>query len=299
VAEPPGRAEARLVVAAAAAVGLLFLSVATCVGSSVPTAWSAAGCAVLAALAGGALVDALRVARPRGVAPGVYLLPFDLVDVSPSTVRVVPLATARDVRVAVDPEHPGIEVVRADGAAYFFAFAEEAHAAGAHAEILAAIARVEQLGDHRDDAVLAPADPFVELRTGEWPISRVESRPRRPRIGRASVVAASIASALLGLVDFHYAARADDDARFATAFALGTVSSYRAYLSSGGGRYSNEVVATLIPRLELRLAILDAPRLADVESLETFIAKYPRSIYADVARAELATKVPGVNVASP
>jgi hypothetical protein len=113
------------------------------------------------------------------------------------------------------------------------------------------------------------------------------------------VVAAAIASALLGLVDFHYAARADDDARFATAFALGTVSSYRAYLSSGGGRYSNEVVATLIPRVELRLAILDAPRLADVESLETFIAKYPRSIYADVARAELATKVPGVNVASP
>jgi hypothetical protein len=301
VSEPAGGAKLRLKVAAGAAIALLFSSVATCVGGSAPTIASAIGLVVLAAVAGGALIDALRVAKmhPYGVAPGVYLLPFDVVEVSSKRVRVVPLATARDVRVVAKTGAARIEVVCTDGASLFFAAVDVTHAEGAHAAILEAIARVESLGDSRDNAVLAPLDPFVEFRTGAWP-APVTAPSRTPvQLGRAAVAIAALASGFLGAVAFHYAERTNDDARFATAFSRGSVAGYRAYLASGGGRYSAEVVATLIPRLELRRALLDAPRLADVESLETFIAKYPDSIYAEVARNELATKVPGVNVTAP
>ncbi len=306
------RSGSALAIAATMALGVAILF--ACTASTAPSLALLVTHVGLAVLAAGAIAGALRSRRASpggGVAAGIYLFPFDLVDARESRIRLYPLASARDVRVRADEgAHCAatLEIEFADKTAFALAVNERAIADDLRAEIVRTVGRIEALANAGDLATVAVYDVFHELReAGGWgdasSVRSVHSAPRVPsRGGRVSVAVAAWAAALgvgaaVGAASFSYSKTTNDDLRFARANTRGTIDSYAQYLASGGGRYEAEVLRTRLPCAELRIALLRSPSLHDTKPLATFVKRYPASYCTDSAKLALSQHVEGVRVA--
>ena len=320
------RSGSALAIAATMALGVAILF--ACTASTAPSLALLVTHVGLAVLAAGAIAGALRSRRASpggGVAAGIYLFPFDLVDARESRIRLYPLASARDVRVRADEgahaaatleiefgdaaraesHGPTLSLATRAGTTFALAVNDRAIADDLRAEIVRTIGRIEALANAGDLATVAAYDVFHELReAGSWgDASSVRTVPRvSSRGGRVFVAVAAWAAALgvgagVGAASFSYSKTTNDDLRFARANSRGTIDTYAQYLVSGGGRYEAEVLRTRLPCAELRIALLRTPSLHDTKPLATFVKRYPASYCTDTAKLALSQHVEGVRVA--
>ncbi len=311
------RSFAALALAATMALGVAILF--ACTASTAPSLALLVTHVALAVVAAGATAGALRSRRASpggGVASGIYLFPFDLVDARKSTIHLYPLAGAHDVRVRNREGERGatLDIEFAAGAMFSLAVEDRAIADELRAEIVRTVGRIEALTNAGDLATVAVYDVFHELReAGTWgDVSFVLPAPRAPRLSRAprqsTVMRAHMAAcatwsvaigvgAAIGASSFAYGKTTNDDLRFARANSRDTSDSYVQYLTSGGGRYEAEVLRTRLPCAEIRTVLARSPALNDTKPLATFVKRYPASYCTDTAKLVLSQKIEGVHVA--
>jgi len=247
----------------------------------------AAAYAACGAVLGASAARAARAMRRRShpIAPGTYVFPLDLVDVTSDAVSALPLGELRAVDVRRAGRRACDVLLRfSDGTVRDFRVETRDDAEAAHRLLERAQRTLELLTVHPDMAEAFASDVFYDLRADGF--AKAHGAPPSARRGARSVllgaaIGASVAASALSIRN-----DASDDAMFARAAQTSDAArGYEAYLAAGR-RHAGEARG-LLDQLREQAAARDAAQTeaALVPAAELPPADVPDAQLTDAARA--------------
>jgi hypothetical protein len=235
------------------------------------TKWLIVDCALLSAAAYGVLhaVGLLTALESLPYRPGTYLFPGCAVDARGPVLQVWDMSDAEVVE-RVDSPSPGLALKMRDGSRVVIPARSAKEAERAEAALTQLRKRLAEAIERGDMHTLAGLDPLHDSAMS-CPIGPTEKmKPRVSIWARVDWAIALVLGFALGHTLVTSRNSISDDAMYQTVLADGTAGAYRQYLAQGG-RHSQDVEQTLLPRAELH----DAEAARDIKAVEGFGAAHP------------------------
>jgi hypothetical protein len=247
------------------------------------TKWWIVDGSLLAGAAYGVLhaVGLLTALESLPYRPGTYLFPGCAVDARGPVLQVWDMSDAEAVERVNSPA-PGLALKMRDGSRVVIPARTAQDAERAEAALAPLRKRLAEAIERGDMHTLAELDPLHDSAMSS-PIGPTEKMKRRVSIWtRVDWAIALVLGFALGHALVTSRNSISDDAMYQTVLAEGTAVAYRQYLSQGG-RHSQDVEQTLLPRAELH----DAEAAHDIKSVETFAETHPSAKIATEVDAAL------------
>jgi hypothetical protein len=212
--------------------------------------------------------------------PGTYLFPGCAVDARGRVLQVFDMSDADGVERVNSPS-PGLALKMRDGSRLVIPARSVKDAERVEAALAPMRRRLADAIERGDQHTLADLDPLHDSAMSS-PIGPTEKmKPRVSMWTRADWAIALVVGLALGHTLGTSRNSISDDAMYQAVLADGTAAAYHQYLAQGG-RHSQDIEQTLLPRVELH----DAEAARDIKAVETFAEAHPSSkISVDVDAA--------------
>ncbi len=242
----------------------------------------------LTAYAVGAVLNYRNLCDMFPFKPGLYLLPFTLIDARSAKLKVYDMVLLRQVEITIHRTNgrytkTEFKLAFKDGKRHSFFIVDEARATDVPARWDALKSQTHAAHENRDAAALQGFDPFAELRNNNWQLKQSDAqggalwlRLLGSRVAVAAIVG-SLCAVAVGLVRNF----ASDKAMYRAINEQKTEANYVGYISNGWLKVRE--ARTALPRV----AFDEVRRQQSVTALKRLLKRYPAANLQDDVHAEI------------